>query len=102
MAENLKKSSFDPHVNDKFEVNTDIHGVVEVKLVEVSEHNRENLECFSLLFKGPKDQLFDQKIYKVRHDKMGELDLFLVPVVHTKQDAFYYESVFNRLIEEKS
>ena len=100
MAENLTKSSFDPHLNDKFEVNTDIHGAVELELVEVSEHNRDNLECFSLLFKGPKDKLFDQKLYKVVHTQMGEFSLFLVPVVHPKQDAVYYESVFNRLIEK--
>jgi len=32
---------------------------------------------------------------------MGEVDLFLVPVVHEKQDALYYEAVFNRLLEKK-
>lgn len=99
--EELKKSSFDPHVNDRFEVHTDTLGAVEVELVKVSEHNRENLESFSLLFKGPKDRFFDQKLYKVKHPKMGELELFLVPVVHEKQDAFYYESVFSRLLEKK-
>ncbi|NIM16503.1 MAG: hypothetical protein GTO45_31205 [Candidatus Aminicenantes bacterium] len=101
MTEDLKKSSFEPHLNDKFVVQTDTVGNVEVELVEVAEHNRENLECFSLLFKAPKDRFFDQKLYKVKHPKMGEVDLFLVPVVHEKQDALYYEAVFNRLLEKK-
>jgi len=101
MSEELKKSSFDPYVNEKFEVLTEYEGIVEVELVEVSEHNRENMESFSLLFKGPKEKFFDQKLYKVNHPKMGELDLFLVPVVHEKQDAFYYESAFSRLLEKK-
>lgn len=101
MSEDLKKTSFDPHLNSKFEITTEAEGVVEAELVEVSEHNRENLECFSLLFKVSKDKFFDQKIYKVNHPKMGEIDLFLTPVVHRDQDALYYESVFNRLIEKK-
>jgi hypothetical protein len=100
MSEELKKSSFDSHLNSKFEIFTDYEGIVEAELVEISEHNKENLECFSLLFKGPKEKFFDQKLYKVAHPKMGEINLFLVPVVHTKQDAYYYESVFNRLIEK--
>ncbi len=100
MSEELKKSSFDPYLNNKFEIFTDYEGIVEAELVEVSEHNKENLECFSLLFKGPKEKFFDQKLYKVTHPEMGEINLFLVPVVHEKQDAYYYESVFNRLIEK--
>ena len=100
MSEELHKSSFDPHLNTMFEIYTDYAGVVEAELVEISEHNKENLECFSLLFKVPRDKFFDQKMYKVMHPEMGEINLFLVPVVHTKQDSYYYESVFNRLIEK--
>ena len=101
MSEELKKSKFDPHVKEKFEVQAESAGKVEMELVEVKEHNRENLESFSLLFKGPKDRLVDQKRYKVKHAEMGELDLFLVPVVHEKQDAIYYEAAFTRLVEKK-
>ena len=101
MSEDLKKSSFDPYLNDTFEVQTDTVGAVGAELVEISDHSRQNLDSFSLLFKVPKDKFFDQKLYKVKHAKMGELDLFLVPVVHEKQDAFYYESAFSRLIEKK-
>lgn len=101
MAEELKKSHFDPHLNDRFDVFTESAGVVNVELVEVAEHNSEVTECFSLLFRGPKDKFFDQGLQKVKHKKMGEIDLFLVPVVSEKQDGLYYESVFNRLIEKK-
>ena len=101
MSEVLKKSSFDPHLNTTFEVNAEIEGVVEVELVEVVEHNKENLESFSVLFKGPKEKFFNQKLYKVKHAEMGELDLMLVPVVHLNQDAFYYEAAFTRLLEKK-
>jgi hypothetical protein len=100
MSELLKKTDFDPHLNSKFEVYTEYEGLVAAELVEVSEHNQENLECFSLLFKVPKEKFFDQKTYKVNHAKMGEIKLFLTAVVHRDQEALYYESVFNRLIEK--
>ena len=96
MSEQLRKDSFEPFINDIFEVITD-NGTVEVELYQVSEQNNEHMDCFSVLFKAPKDQLFIQKIYKVKHAKMGEIELFLVPVVYMKQDGIYYESVFNRL-----
>ncbi len=101
MSEELKKASFEPHVNEKFEVETEEHGKLPVELVEIGEHSKENLESFSLLFKGDKDKLVNQKIYKVNHPKMGKIDLFLTPVVSEKQDGIYYEAAFSRLIEKK-
>lgn len=100
MSDLLKKTSFDPYINETFEVITETEGV-EVELTEVTEHSRDNMESFSVLFKGPKDKFLNQKIYKVKHPGMGEIELFLVPVVHAKQDAFYYESAFSRLIEKE-
>ena len=100
-SEDLQKASFDPHLNEKFEVQTDTVGAVEAELVEITDHNRENLDSFSLLFKVPKDTFFNQKLYKVKHAKMGEIQLFLVPVVSMKQDALYYEATFCRLLEKK-
>lgn len=101
MIEQLKKESFDAHMNDKFEIHTESAGVVEVELVEGTEENNENVECFSLIFKGPKDKEFEQGIHKIKHQKIGELNLFLVPIVSKKQDGIYYQAVFNRLREKK-
>jgi len=100
MSELLKKPDFDPHLNSKFAIYTEYEGVVEAELVEVTDHNRDNLECFSLLFKVPKEKFFDQKLYKTNHAKMGEIELFLTPVVHEDREALYYESVFNRIIDK--
>jgi hypothetical protein len=100
MIEDLKKSSFDPYLNEKFEVHTESVGVVEVELIEVTDTSRENLEGFSLVFKGPLEKSFEQRIHKIKHPKMGENTLFLVPIAYGKMDAMYYQAVFNRLIEE--
>lgn len=98
MSEVLKKSHFDPYLNEKFQVNTDAHGLLEVELVEITEKNTDLTECFSILFRGPRDKFFDQKLYQVNHAQMGEFNLFLVPVLTGKQDAIYYEAIFNRLL----
>lgn len=102
MSEELQKSHFDPHLKDQFEVHPVDDDPVKLELVEVSEIKSEVTEGFSLLFRGPKEQFLNQGIKKTKHKKMGELDLFLVPVVSEKQDGFYYESVFNRLKEVKT
>lgn len=101
MAEELKKSTFDPHLKGKFQVTSEAFGDVEMELVEVAEKNTDVTECFTLLFKGPIEKQLGQGTYNVKHSKLGGLDLFLVPVIHEKTDALYYESVFNRLKEKK-
>lgn len=99
MIETLKKTSFDPHLNEKFEIHTESVGMVEVELVEITEKKQENVENFSLIFKGPEDKAFEQKMHTVKHPKMGEFDLFLVPVISEKKGGLYYQAVFNRLLE---
>jgi len=44
--EKLKKSSFDPHLNTKFEVNTEIEGMVEVELVDVADKTGKTWRVF--------------------------------------------------------
>jgi hypothetical protein len=99
MSELLHKADFDPYINDKFEVHTDSIGVVEVELIEITDTGKDYMECFSLIFKGPMDKGFIQKIYTVKHPEMGELVLFLVPITYGKMDAMYYQAVFSRLLE---
>jgi hypothetical protein len=95
----LKKADFDGCLNDRFIVFTEAWGELELELVEITEHQREKLECFSLIFKGPKEKLFHQKLYTLTHPNLGEFILFLVPISYGKQDAIYYQAVFNRILE---
>jgi hypothetical protein len=97
---NLKKSSFDSYLNSKYEIHTESVGVVEVELIEISDHSREGMENFSLIFKGPLEKPFEQRIHKIKHPEMGELDLFLVPITYGKRDAMYYQAVFSRILED--
>jgi len=97
MLDTLKKHSFDPHLNSKFEIHTESVGKVDVELVEITESKQANQDSFSVIFRGPKDKIFEQKIHHVKHPKMGEFDLFLVPIIHPKQDGMYYQAAFCRL-----
>lgn len=99
MSEKLVKSSFDPHLNTDFEIHPESSDKVGVELVEISDQSNEQIDGFSLVFKGPIDNVLPQSIYKLTHDKVGEISLFLVPVIYGKTDATYYESVFSRLKE---
>ncbi|MCP4153688.1 MAG: hypothetical protein GY757_38520 [bacterium] len=98
--ETLHKSSFDPYLNDTFEVHTESLGVVEVVLAEITENHYEGQESFSLLFRGSRDKIFEQKIQKLKHPEMGEFNLFLGPIVYEKQDGQYFQAVFSRLLKK--
>jgi hypothetical protein len=100
MSELLVKSSFDPYLNEKFEIHSESGDKLEVELVEVSDHSNEHIDGFSVIFRGPLENVFHQDTYKVTHNKMGEISLFLGPIIYGKTDATYYESVFSRLKEK--
>jgi hypothetical protein len=54
-------------------------------------------EAFSLMFRAPVDAPPVQNIYSLEHDKLGKMDLFLVPI-KKRDDGLYYEAVFNHLL----
>ncbi|MEM5775262.1 MAG: hypothetical protein AAGU05_09700 [Anaerolineaceae bacterium] len=70
---------------------------VDLELIEVSEvRERARQAVFSLIFLGPADGLLPQHIYNLRHETLGEMDLFLVPVGKGER-GFEYQAVFNLL-----
>ena len=51
-------------------------------------------EAFSLLFVNNAPVLFPQQTYRMRHARLGELGIFLVPIAMNR-DGFVYEAIFN-------
>ena len=51
-------------------------------------------EPFSLLFLNTAPVLFPQRIYRMRHPRLGELGIFMVPIAQSR-DGFIYQAVFN-------
>jgi len=100
MEASLTHEEFSKHANTKFQVQLDQHPPVDLDLIEVSELKvYPQQEEFTILFRGPLEAFLDQGVRFLKHDLMGEFELFIVPV---KQDAegFYYEAVFNRIREQ--
>ncbi len=67
-----------------------------IKLDEIVSN--EVQENFTLLFRAPVDAPNSQSIYRLEHDVLGAMELFLVPVSRDA-DGLYYEAVFNLLIK---
>ena len=99
MEASLTHEAFAQQRNTKFQVQLDQDKVVELELIEISALKiYPQQEEFALEFRGPLENFLGQGVRYFRHDKMGEFELFIVPV---RQDAegFYYEAVFNRIRE---
>jgi hypothetical protein len=94
MLDNLKYEEYLSEINTKFKL-TEISA--EIELIEVSERTaNSNQEMFSLIFLGEKDNFLEQKIYHICHEKLGEGELFLVPIAEVSE-GFKYEAGFNRI-----
>jgi hypothetical protein len=98
MPNNLTEKEFSNHIGTTFQTKLDQREVA-LKLAEVKgylpkENEQAGLERFSIFFDGPGDVRLPQQIYQLHHEKMGALDLFLVPVSGNEK-GFRYEAVFN-------
>ncbi len=95
----ITKEDFDPHINSNFRLKMDQSRDIDFQLVETSSSSSENIDAFKILFKGPVDTIYPQRIYKLEHGAMGDMEIFIVPI--KKDDTgVYYESVFSRLINK--
>ena len=101
MPEKLSKESFADLLNTKFRVLPDEENgmEVELELAELVEfptltHSRSDVERFSLFFYGPANIYMPQSTYRLAHEQLGELEIFLVPVAQEPR-GFRYEAVFS-------
>jgi len=92
------RDAFFACLNTKFRVLNVAPEQFDLDLIEVSD-SKETLRqrAFSIVFLGPGDKLMPQHIYRLQHEVLGEMDLFLVPV-GSKEQGYEYEAVFNQLI----
>jgi len=95
----LNYEDFVQQAHSNFQIQLEPPNVVDLELTEVSAVKRsETQEEFAITFRGPLDAFLGQGTRSVAHEKMGEFELFLVPVSQDAQ-GFYYEAVFNRFRE---
>jgi hypothetical protein len=99
MSKLISEAEFAANLNSVFRINADLPEPFELKLVEVNHKNVDpteeaGMERFSIILVGPNDRFIDQQMYPLKHDVLGEVDLFLVPIGR-ETDGFRYEAVFN-------
>ena len=91
MLEDLTVDLFRPLQGDRFWIAPDGAPAFDVELVEVTEIPREpgGRAPFSLVFRGGPNPPVEQRIYRVEHDELDELDLFLVPIAVDQYQAIF-------------
>jgi hypothetical protein len=91
MLDTLTVDDFRALQGDRFRIVPDGAPAFEVELVEVTEIPREpgGRAPFSLVFRGGPNPPLAQRIFRIEHDKLGELELFLVPVAVDQYQAVF-------------
>jgi hypothetical protein len=85
-------------LHSMFRVMNDPRIELDLELAQVSEmRTTSSSQVFSILFRGPAGWFMPQHIYRLGHDRLGELELFLVPI-GKEGESILYEAVFNQLI----
>lgn len=86
--------TFAPRVGESFRLAAD-EGSGDLTLVECERLGGSVLERepFSLVFLGPREPILPQKIYRLAHDDLGALDIFLVPISQDAEGA-RYQAIF--------
>jgi hypothetical protein len=104
MDEPLTSELFAPHVGETFEVAPAEGDPFEAVLASCDETTYGAREDwlksisrvpFSLVFHAPGGELLPQQTFTVRHQQLGEMAIFLVPLGPQPDGAMAYEAVFS-------
>jgi hypothetical protein len=68
--------------------------LVEVQPLPVNPYPGMMRAPFSLLFRTASQVVLPQKLYNLKNDKLGRLEIFLVPVARDREGVLY-QAVFN-------
>ena len=88
------------YIGDTFRIEFTDGNVMELKLervdllMEKHAHPKMKRDAFSLIFRGPRDPMLKQHIFPLQHEKLGVLQVFLVPIA-MEEPGVVYEAVFN-------
>lgn len=94
----LTHEQFQPEVGSTFTINfTNARFELELREATALKYHDPKIHArhpFSLLFVCPDERLLEQGAYAIEHERLGMLEIFIVPI---KADAegVHYEAVFN-------
>lgn len=97
----LRYADFAGRVGERFALSMPDGAELPLTVAEVVDTGRtggagpdgETREQFSVVFRGPREPVLEQGIRELRHDDLGELALFLVPVA-ADEGGTSYEAAF--------
>ncbi len=91
------KQQFEQHAADSFQIKFTEAEPLACRVEEVKTglqpQTPEQNEQFSVVFACEDTQVYEQGVYAVAHDQLGEFELFLVPVFGDDKGV-HYEAVF--------
>lgn len=102
MLETLTAETFAPKVGSTFRIVLDEALTLDAELETVEAAGAGHFEAarvagqrepFSIVFRGPAEPVLPQQIYRLEHDELGVLELFLVPIAQD-EGGTRYEAVF--------
>jgi hypothetical protein len=102
MLADLTHESFAPHVGTVFRLRLGSADTLPLTLIEAQAvgpaprprpDGAPRRQPFSLVFRGPRQPVLPQRIYRLEHGAMGALELFIVPI-GPDEAGLRYEAVF--------
>jgi hypothetical protein len=98
--EKLTREDFAACVGESFRLCPDHPDAFDLVVEQVSELKAaEGYESFSICFRGPGDRGVPQATYPLENDRLGRLEIFIVPIARDEK-GYRYEALFNRLVTE--
>jgi hypothetical protein len=94
------KSTFDLHLGERFRIIVKADLALDVELIESTpvgppkQRGELMFEPFSVIFRASERVAAPQKIYRVEHESLGAMDIFLVPLGPDAK-GMRYEAIFN-------
>ncbi|HKO96851.1 MAG TPA: hypothetical protein VJU86_07665 [Pyrinomonadaceae bacterium] len=93
------EKEFSQHLHTNFHLDIEGEEPLNLELIDVKgylkkEDEHPGMERFSAMFQGPVQPALVQKLYHLKHDSMGDLDIFIVPIAKNAQGVVY-EAVYN-------
>ena len=102
------KALFSEYLNTTFWITFGTANAIEVELVAVNDLKHSSAvkepaaakrERYSLIFRGPKNTPLKQDTYTLKHNNLGTVMMFLVPMgTDKKGSGLRYEAIVSRLI----
>ena len=95
----LTREDFAERVGERFRIRFSDREPYELELVEATgvPGESDHREPFSVIFRAAEEMVLSQRIYRLEHDQLEPLDLFLVPLGPDKkvEGTLLYEAAFS-------